>query len=85
LLLIAWVLASIVRAVIPEFSKLPDRFATGGASRGTKQVSLTKTIATSTAYCCFACRADALGLALLTPVQEGQHALNYLPNILLPV
>ena len=88
LLLIAWVLASIVRALILRVFKaarIDSRLAE--QAEGTKQVYLTKTIADTSYWLIFLlflpAVLDALGLAgLLTPVQGMVNkVLNYLPNI----
>ena len=88
LLLIAWVLATIVRALILRVfkaAKIDSRLAE--QAEGTKQVSLTQTIADTSYWLIFLlflpAVLDALGLVgLLTPVQGMVNkVLNYLPNI----
>jgi Conserved TM helix len=88
LLLIAWVLGSIVRAIILRVfnaAKIDSRVAEQAET--TKQVSLTRTIADTSYWLIFLlflpAVLDALGLAgLLTPVQTMVNkVLNYLPNI----
>ena len=88
LLLIAWVLATVVRALILRVFKaarIDSRLAE--QAEGTKQVSLTQTIANTSYWLIFLlflpAVLDALGLAgLLTPVQGMVNkVLNYLPNI----
>ena len=88
LLLIAWVLASIVQALISRVlkaAKVDARLAE--QTESTKPVSLTQTIADTAYWLVFLlflpAVLDALGLAgLLTPVQGMiNKLLNYLPNI----
>jgi hypothetical protein len=88
LLLIAWVLANIVQALISRVlkaAKVDARLAE--QTESTKPVSLTQTIADTAYWLVFLlflpAVLDALGLAgLLTPVQGMiNKLLNYLPNI----
>ncbi|HUK42184.1 MAG TPA: mechanosensitive ion channel [Candidatus Acidoferrales bacterium] len=88
LLLIAWVLASIVQALLSRVlkaAKVDARLAE--QTESTKPVSLTQTIADTAYWLVFLlflpAVLDALGLAgLLTPVQGMiNKLLNYLPNI----
>ena len=88
LLLIAWVLASIVQALISKglkAAKVDTRLAE--QTESTRPVSLTQTIADTAYWLVFLlflpAVLDALGLAgLLTPVQGMiNKLLNYLPNI----
>jgi len=88
LLLIAWVLASVIRGLLTRVlkaAKVDARLAE--QAEGAKPVSLTQTIADTAYWLVFLlflpAVLDALGLAgLLTPVQGMVNkALSYLPNI----